>query len=127
MSTNDFIYNQHEENSAWISKLDFYRDELKILQDRLEEIATKNNQGEVLPEIEKYQNQFIVQRNNIDEIRHQIRENEQALQEEIKSNPVAVDHRKVAYHEEEKNAVESFEHVFNELREDFNKFSSKWM
>lgn len=127
MSKNEFIFNQHSENTEWVQKLDFYKDQVTILQGRLEEIAQKNNQDEVLSEIEHFQNQFIVQRNNIDEIRHLIRENEQQLQAEITSNPVAVDHRKVAYHEQEKNAVESFEHVFNELREEFNKFSSKWM
>ena len=107
--------------------MDFYKDEISILKGRLEELATKNNAQDVLAEVEHFQNQFIIQRNNIDEIAHKVREHEQSLLEEIKSNPVAVDHRKVEYHAVEQDLVNSFEKVFNEVREDFNKFSSKWM
>ena len=127
MATNESIYKQHEENTEWLKKLDFYKDEISILKGRLEELATKNNAQEVLAEVERFQNQFIIQRNNIDEIAHKVREHEQSLLEEIKSNPVAVDHRKVEYHAVEQDLVNSFEKVFNEVREDFNKFSSKWM
>ncbi len=127
MSKNEFIFNQHSENTEWVQKLDFYKDQVTILQGRLEEIAQKNNQNEVLSEVEHFQNQFIIQRNNIDEIRHSVNENERELQAEIKNNPVAVDHRKMEYHEKERDAVDSFEKVFNDLREEFNKFSAKWM
>jgi len=127
MATNESIYKQHEENTEWLKKLDFYKDEISILKGRLEELATKNNAQEVLAEVEHFQNQFIIQRNNIDEIAHKVREHEQSLLEEIKSNPVAVDHRKVEYHAVEQDLVNSFEKVFHDIREDFNKFSAKWM
>jgi hypothetical protein len=126
MST-EFIYKLHEENTARTNKLLFYKDELVILQDRLEEIVRKNNQPEVLLLAERFQNQWKIQRNNIDELMHQVKENEQHLQAEINSNPVAVDHRKVEFNEKEREAVEAFEKVFNDLREEFNKFASKWM
>lgn len=127
MSTNETIYKQHEENTEWINKLDFYKDEINILKGRLEEIASKNNSQDVLAFVESYQNRFIIQRNNIDEISHKVKENEQALINEIKSNPIAVDHRKTEYHAAEKDLVESFEKSFNDMRDEFNKFSSKWM
>lgn len=127
MSKSEFIYDQHSENTEWVQKLDFYKDQVNILQGRLEEIAQKNNNTEVLSEVEHFQNQFIIQRNNIDEIRHNVTANERELQLEINSNPVAVDHRKVAYHEKEKEAVESFEKVYNDMRDEFNRFAAKWM
>ncbi len=127
MSANESVYNQHAENTEWTSKLKFYKDEVVILTGRLEEIASKNSGNDALAEVERYQNQLIIQRNNIDEIAHLVNLNEQALIEEIKSNPVAIDHRKVEYHAKEKELVESFETNFNNLREDFNRFASKWM
>ena len=127
MSTSESIYKQHEENSTWIKKLDFYKEEITILKGRLEELASKNNDKEVLAFIESFQNRFIIQRNNIDEILHKVKENEQALINEIKRNPVAVDHRKMEYHAEEKDLVESFEKNFNDMRNEFNRFSAKWM
>jgi hypothetical protein len=127
MSANESVYIQHSENTEWKSKLNFYKDEVVILTGRLEEIASKNSGKDALAEVEKYQNQLIVQRNNIDEIAHLVNLNEQALIEVIKSNPVAVDHRKVEYHSKERELVESFESNFNNIREDFNRFASKWM
>lgn len=127
MSTNESIYKQHEENQDWTSKLAFYADEIKILRGRLEEIASKNSSKDVLALVEHFQNQFIIQQNNIDELKHDIKMNEQALVDEINRNPVAVDHRKVAYHEKEQQLIASFEKVFNEMRGEYNAFSAKWM
>ncbi len=121
------IYKQHEENTDWLNRLSFYKDDMAILVKRLEEIASKNSATEVLANVEHFQNQFIIQRNNIDEIKHLVNQNETALKKEIESNPVAVDHRKMEYHAQEKELVEQFEKNFNELREAFNEFSAKWM
>jgi predicted RNA-binding protein len=127
MSNNEFIYKQHEENVEWSNKLDFYKDEIKILQNRLEEVASKNNHKDVLALVETFQNQLIIHRNTIDEIHHKITISEDKLQDEIAKNPVATDHRKVPNHEVEKEEIQIFEKVFNELREEFNRFVSKWM
>lgn len=127
MSQKEFIYKQHEENVEWSNKLYFYKDEIKILQHRLEEIAGKNNQKEVLALVEQFQNQLLIHRNTIDEIQHNITLSEDKLQEEIKREPVATDHRKMEYHQAEKEDLEIFEKVFNELREEFNRFAAKWM
>jgi hypothetical protein len=127
MNQKESIYKQHEENTEWMSKLNFYKDEIEILKGRLEEITSKNNAQEVLSQVEHFQNQWIIQRNNIDEISHQVKANEASLLEEINSNPVAVDHRKVEYHAQEQELVDSFEKNFNDLRQEFNTFSAKWM
>lgn len=127
MDTKESIYAQHEENTNWMKKLDFYKDEINILRNRLKEIATKNNSPEVLSKVEHFQNQFIIQRDNIDNIAHAVKMNEEELLNEINRNPVAVDHRKMAYHEKEQDLVETFEKNFNEIRRDFNRFTSKWM
>ena len=121
------IYQQHEENREFTSKLDFYKDEIKILEGRLGELASKNSKNDILGELEKYQNQLIIQRNNIDEIAHKVKINEDALEREIEKNPVAVDHRHVPYHAAEKELVSGFEKNFNSLRADLNGFISKWM
>jgi hypothetical protein len=127
MEAQGTIYTQHKENKEWISKLAFYKDEIKILTGRVEELASKNTFNEVLVGVEHFQNQLIIQRNNIDEILHLVKLNEEVLIEEINANPVAVDHRKVEYHSNEKDMVESFEKNFNELRAEFKEFASKWM
>ena len=127
MSNNESIYKQHEENTEWINKLNFYKDEIKIMNGRLEEISSKNSSKEALADLERFQNQLIIQRNNIDNISHEVKMNEEALIAEIKTNPTAIDHRKVENHGKEKDLVDSFEKNINNLRDDFNRFSAKWM
>ncbi|MDR0802721.1 hypothetical protein [Fluviicola sp.] len=127
MSTKDFIFKQHEEHVEWTKKLDFYKDEIKILQERLEEIVQKNNQKDVLILVEHFQNQLIIYRNNIDEIQHKITVSEDKLQSEIDKNPVASDHRKTEYHQAEKDEVQIFEKLFKEFHDEFNQFVSKWI
>lgn len=120
------IYKQHEENIDALSKLDFYRGEITTITGWLEELATKYTSSEVLSLVERYENQMKIQRNNIDNIRHEIAENERALQEEVNKNPVAVDHRKVTYHAKEKELIDGFETNFNNLRTEIKAFVSKY-
>lgn len=128
MKTQDnTIYNQHQENSEWMNKLFFYKDEIAIMQKRIEEVAKANTTKEVSAQIEHFQNQLIIQANNIDMIKHDVKQNEAVLEKNINANPVAVDHRKTADHTKERDAVESFEKNFNELRKELNTFLSKWL
>jgi hypothetical protein len=127
MESKENIYTQHAENTEWTNKLNFYKDEIKIMTSRLEEVATKNSSKEVLAELEHFQNQLIIQRNNIDEALHAVKINEEKIQAEVNSNPVAVDHRKMEYHAAEKDMVESFEKNFNDIRGEFNAFVGKWL
>lgn len=127
MKTGEKIYTQHADHTEWLSKMKFYTDEITILKTRLGEIASKNNQKDVLAQVEHFQNQLIIQKNNIDEISHIINVDEDLIKKEVEKNPVAIDHREMPSHNEEKNQVEVFEKNFNDLRAEFKTFAAKWM
>lgn len=127
MENKELIYNQHHENQDWLNRLRFYKEEIEILKERLGEVASKNSNEDVLAKVEHFQNQFIVQRNNIDEFSHAIKVNEAKLVDEVDKNPVASDHRTVEYHKEESDFIAYFETNFAKLREEFNEFISKWI
>lgn len=127
MNTGEKLYTQHENHVEWINSLKFYADDIIIMKDRLAEIASKNNQKEVMASVEHFQNQFIIQKNNIDEILHVIKLDDKALEKEVNRNPVAVDHRMMPSHASEKEAMDSFEKNFNNLRAEFKTFAAKWM
>ncbi|MFM7300624.1 MAG: hypothetical protein ACKO1R_05725 [Crocinitomicaceae bacterium] len=46
-------------------------------------MTSKNTDKEVLKQVEHFQNQFIIQRNNIDELKHTIKIHENELQMEV--------------------------------------------
>ncbi len=48
MKEQEKIYTQHNENMEWNSALKFYKEELDLLKARLAEIASKNNNQEVM-------------------------------------------------------------------------------
>lgn len=121
------IYAQHEENVDFLKRLEFYKEEIKILSGRLEEVASKNSAADCLVLVERFQNQLIVQRNNIDEIRHEVKQDENRLEAEINENETAVDRRSLPYHEREAELMAGFEKNFNDLRQDMKEFFSKWM
>ena len=122
-----FIYDQHQIHQDWLSRLQFYKEEIYIFKERLQEITSKNSSKEALAKAEHYQNQFIVQRNNIDELVHSIKVHEDKIVQEIEKNPIAVDHRKVDNHLVEEDFMSYFEKNFSELRADYNRFSAEWM
>ena len=127
MKTGEKLYTQHADHTEWMSKLKFYADEITLMKGRLGELASKNNQQDVLVLVEHFQNQLIVQKNNIDELAHTIKVDESSLEKEVNKNPVAVDHREMTSHAGEKEAIDAFEKNFNELRAEFKSFAAKWM
>lgn len=121
------VYALHEEHKEWLSKISFYRDEVKVMEARVSEIASKNTSKEVLSQVEHFQNQLIIQRNNMDELVHSINEHENYLIQKAKENSVALDHKSVNDHPKMRDSFESFEKIINELRKELNSFLSKTM
>jgi hypothetical protein len=127
MDSQRTIYQLHEEHKTWLNMLLFYKDELSIMVNRISEIAQKNTSKEVLSLVERFQNQLIIQKEQIDILNHDIRRHESRLEDAVKENPTAIDHRKFPDHPEQRDNMEVFEKMFNELRAELIRFLSKWM
>lgn len=127
MDSKKTIYQLHEEHKTWLNMLLFYKDELSIMGNRIAEIARKNTAMEVLSMVERYQNQLIIQKEQIDILSHEIRGHESVLEAAVKENPTAVDHQKFSDHPQLREKVEVFEKMFNDLRAELIRFLSKWM
>jgi len=119
------LYDLHAEHKEWLSKISFYEDEIKIMSNRIADVASKNTNKETLAMVEHFQNQLIAQKENMDIMKHDINEHEAFLEKNINDNPVAPDHRKMNDHAKHRENVESFEKVFNGLRKELNSFLSK--
>lgn len=115
------------DHSQWIKSLEFYDDELDTLENRLVEIVKKNNGKETMAGVEHFQNQFVVQRNNIDELLHAVHEHDRAVAKDAQAHAGKMNTAEIDNHSKLKDQVESFEKVFNDLRHEYNGFLSKWM
>lgn len=115
------------DHSTWLKELDFYNEELSLLEKRLLEIADKNNGKEVMAEVEHFQNQFIVQRNNIDELKHEVNLYVEKLGKDAQQHGGRMETAMIAEHTALHEKYEDFERVMNILRHEFNEYLSKWM
>ena len=115
-------------HNAWLSALRFYSEDLDIMKNRLTEIAGKYTSPEVGKMIEHYQNQFIVQQDNISRLAHDINSTVSAMSAQAKESGTG--HVDAAFADSFRDLGERYlteEKTVNELRADFNQFSSVWM
>lgn len=114
-------------NNDGLRGIAFYRQELGILQERLQEVAADNTAREVQERVDHFQNQFLIHENYLAELKHDIHTNDEDIEAELMhtgnlvSQEVAAEHTRI--HERYVNE----EKILNELRHEFNRFASEWM
>lgn len=105
----------------------FYKEELKILQDRLDEVAAKNSSFEARQGIEHFQNQFLMHRNNIDELKHKVNLINEELSREIHQYGDHIIKEKLDELDVLHAEFTGLEKVILDMRREFNVFLAKWM
>lgn len=107
--------------------LEFYTQELAILQKRLDEIAADNTNIEVLEKVDHFQNQFIIHQRYINDLQHDIRKNLKHIEEEIVTTSGFFGESNFTENEYLYEQFVTEEKIFNELRHEFNRFAAQWM
>ena len=120
-----YIHELHREHNIYLSTLAFAKDEIKTFNNRLSDIVTANTKQEILAQVEHFQNQFIRHNEVIDELKHEVHECETRIAKIAESNNVATDHRKVDDHPELRDKMDTFNHIFSELKNEFKLFLEK--
>lgn len=115
----------HFDHRLWMNELSFFSDELKIYERRLEDLVTKNNNGKVLSLLEQFQNQFIRQREVLEELHHDIKVHEQKIGEAIRrgeEDPIDPE-----LHNSMKEEMESYRNIYTDLKRKFYSFLAKYL
>lgn len=116
------ITDLHRTNREWLNLINFYRDEVRVMEKRMSEIASKNTGKEVLANLEHFQNQVIIQKAHLDDMQGDIVQLEDIISDEIKKNQTAADHRRHAIPEKLNQDMEQFRKLFYELRKNFMEY-----
>jgi hypothetical protein len=124
MNNNKYIHELHAEHKSWLEELNFASDEIRTFENRLSEVLRANNKVEITASAEHFQNQFIRHQEVIDELGHDIREDEQRISEEAKANNIATDHRRTQDHSGLRERVETFRKIFSDLKQEFTSYLS---
>ena len=111
----------HHENKTWNRMLEFFKQENNFLKNRLSEVLDNSTDKEFLALAEHFQNRFIIKDEYIDELRHDINEQDKKLTE---SSTNFIDNKLIIRQEKLGNEMEYFEKDFNKLKNEFNKYLS---
>lgn len=115
----------HHQATDWLRETEFYKQELAILQTRLEEVAAKNTAQEVLAQVEHFQNKFILNREQQDTLIHDLRKEASNLEEKIKGLLEHTNEKFTDVNEGMQNRMKTYATAFADLRFEFNSFVSK--
>lgn len=127
MENQKTISQLHQEHREWLNKLLFYRDELSMMDDRLMEVAKKNPPMEIKTKISHFQNQVIIQNEQIDILNHDIKSHEAYLHTAVEKKGAEIDTENFSDHQKHRESVSVFEKIFGELRAEFIEFLAKPM
>ena len=122
-----YLKDLHFEHKVWLNELKFYKDEITIFEHRLEEVVSKNTGQDVLAKLESFQNQFIREREVVDELSHKIKLSESAKAKYAQEHPIAIDHHYFEDHTDLRDEMNRFRELFAELKSAFLKFLAEWM
>ncbi len=114
----------HLEYKLWIAELNFDIEMIRIFEAHLEKIASVNtNNKEVLSKVEHFQNQFIRQREVIDELKHDLHTSEvqlAAFTQEMST--VGYDSERMDNHSGLRERFLTFKKIFSQLKDEFHSF-----
>ncbi|MCS7018665.1 MAG: hypothetical protein RMJ87_00995 [Cytophagales bacterium] len=116
----------HAEHTEWLQHLNHYEKEISYLQSMLDELAKRNNSDEFRKSCSHFQNQLIIQKEQLDILKHEIRVHEDFLIKEAQKEQTTIHHRLFGDHADERDKISTFEKLFGEMKADFMQFAGKW-
>jgi hypothetical protein len=118
----------HLEYQLWIVELNFDVELMKIFERHLAYIASHNASKRTLAQVEQFQNQFICQREVIDELRHDLNISEKQLAAFLRDMaPIGYDNERLDNHSELRERFSTFRSLFEELKSRFRQFEAESM
>ena len=123
----ELIYNAdlHFEHENWQRELDFWGDELKSFHLRLEELINRWTDHEVLAEIEKFQNQFMIQEKEFYSLKDQIAMHEKNMAAHYEKNEDVLNEMFVSQHLALREVMETERSLYDNLKKDFFRYAKR--
>ena len=114
----------HVELLEWLKGLDFYKNELRFWRKKLAVVVMNQNTKDVLREAEHFQNQVIVQENQIDMLRHDVKqfENRLDIEFELISKGAKIAPEVLEWENQLRDRMKTFEHIYVDLKHEYYSF-----
>jgi hypothetical protein len=120
---NDLHFNYR----MWVNQLAFHKEELKIFQKRLEEVAPRNTNQDFRRQLGHFQNHIVIQNEQLDILKHDIKSLENELQRQAQANPQHAAEVMFQNDGQVRERMETFVRLYDELKHDFMRFLATWL
>ena len=117
----------HFEHKQWKNELLFWRDEIKIFQNRLDEIVSRWTDKKVLAELDQFQSNYSVHKEKIGELVNEIDAHEHNIAKHFEANEDALDRILYKKHSNFRDKIDTEREMYHDLKKNFFKFLSKYM
>jgi hypothetical protein len=120
--SNKAILELDQELKDWIKSIEFYEDELKVLEGRLQEVVSKNTGEKIRASVEHYQNQYILQKEQFEKLMHDIRKQKDAVDKNVQQGDRSV---KPGVQEKQillRDKVQTAGKIFTDTKQQFYRF-----
>jgi len=122
------IRSLHMEYQLWTRELIFYKEEIKIFEDHLSAILKRNNKNGVPAQVEHFQNQFILQKEVIDYLKHDLHVSERQLAGFVyEMSGDGIDNIKMDNHGNLRERMTTFRKIYKDIKNEFRRFEMHWM
>ena len=121
------VSNLHHQATDWLRELEFYKQEIGILTNRLGEVAEKYTAQEVLAQVEHFQNKFIMLGEQLDVLKHDVNQRSEEINELAKTRPEHINERFTSTSDKLLERVKDYTRSIADTRYEFNTFLSKTM
>ena len=113
----------HLEYQVLIAELNFDIELIKIFEAHLAFLSNNHPSRRLLPRIEQFQNQFIRQREVIDQLKHDLNISEKQLAAFVRDMvPIGYENERLDNHSELRERLSTFRVLFDELKARFRHF-----
>ena len=121
------IRSLHLEYRLWVNELNFYKEEIKIFERQLETLVIKNPLDELSAKVEQFQNKFILQKEIIDHLKHDLNISEKQLASFVHElSGTGLESIKMDNHTRLRERMATFRKLYTEMKEDFKSFEAEW-
>jgi len=115
----------HREHHLWVNELNFCKEEIAIFEKHLEGLVNKNSAVAVRAQVEHFQNQFIREKEVIDELRHKLNVSERQLAGFVRElSGLGLESIRMDNHSKLRDEVKTFRKIYTELKEAFRRFEA---
>ena len=119
------VFSLHKEYNESISELNFYKREINTFQQRLAQLAMQSEPVEVRANLEQIQNQFIIEKEVVDELIHKLHDSEKQLAGFVKEvSGLGLENMNMDNRPNLREDMHTFRKMYFDLKSRFKKFAA---